>query len=59
MEAKRKPIAEYTLTDLGLEGAKPRLRIVGYEEPPARAGGVVVESVDELMDKLANEAKVI
>ena len=59
MKAKRKQIDEYSLADLGLDGEKPRLRIVGYEEPPARAGGVVVESVDELMDKLANEAKVI
>ena len=59
MTAKRKKIDEYSLADLGLEGETPRLRVVGYEQPPARAGGVLVESVDELMDKLTNEAKVL
>ena len=59
MKAKRKKIDEYSMADLGLEGEAPRLKIVGYEEPAARAGGVLVETVDELMDKLANEAKVI
>jgi hypothetical protein len=28
-------------------------------EPPARAAGIIVESVAELVDKLRNEAKVI
>lgn len=28
-------------------------------QPPARKGGVLVESVDELLDKLRNEAGVL
>jgi hypothetical protein len=28
-------------------------------EPPARAAGIIVETVGELVDKLRNEAKVI
>ncbi|CAE7031719.1 etfB [Symbiodinium microadriaticum] len=37
----------------------PRLKVVKVEEPPARAGGVKVSSVEELIDKLKNEAKVL
>lgn len=34
-------------------------RYAKVEEPAARKGGVKVESVDELIDKLRNEAKVL
>ena len=44
--------------DLGIDVA-PRLETLSVTEPPKRAGGVTVESVDELLDKLRNEAKVI
>ncbi|MFW5969858.1 MAG: electron transfer flavoprotein subunit beta/FixA family protein [Halofilum sp. (in: g-proteobacteria)] len=58
MKAKKKPIEQTTSADLGVD-VTPRLRQVKVEEPPARAGGVKVSSVDELVDKLRNEAKVI
>ena len=58
MKAKKKPIEQSSAADLGVEvGA--RLEQVKVEEPPARAGGVKVASVAELVDKLKNEAKVI
>ena len=38
---------------------EPRLTIEKVEAPSERAGGIVVESVDELLEKLRNEAKVI
>ncbi|MEM7679875.1 MAG: hypothetical protein AAF182_02600, partial [Pseudomonadota bacterium] len=44
--------------DLGVDYT-PRLSIVKVEDPPVRQGGVKVESVDELVEKLKNEAKVI
>ncbi len=58
MKAKKKPIEESSVEDLGVD-ATPRLKQLKVEEPPARKGGVKVSSVDELVDKLKNEAKVI
>jgi len=58
MKAKRKPLEEMDLDDLGLEPAL-KVEVVGFEMPPARKAGVTVGSVDELINKLANEAKVI
>ncbi|MEO0393039.1 MAG: electron transfer flavoprotein subunit beta/FixA family protein, partial [Pseudomonadota bacterium] len=37
----------------------PRLTVVKVEEPAKRQGGGKVSSVEELVDKLKNEAKVI
>ncbi len=58
MKAKKKPIEEITPEELGVD-VTPRLEIVKVEEPPVRAGGVIVADVDELLEKLKNEAKVI
>ncbi|MDX1609021.1 MAG: electron transfer flavoprotein subunit beta/FixA family protein [Halofilum sp. (in: g-proteobacteria)] len=58
MKAKKKPIEQTSLDELGID-ATPRLKQVKVEEPPARKGGVKVSSVDELVEKLRNEAKVI
>jgi electron transfer flavoprotein beta subunit len=44
--------------DLGVD-VSPRLTVLKVTEPPARKAGVKVASVDELVDKLRNEAKVI
>ena len=47
------------LSDLGLE-ASPLVSYSKYELPPARSGSVTyVESVDELVEKLHTEAKVL
>ncbi len=58
MKAKKKPIDTLTPADLGVDVA-PRLATLKVTEPPARAAGVKLESVAELVDKLRNEAKVI
>jgi len=58
MKAKKKPLEEITPEDLGVD-ISPRLEIVKVAEPPVRQGGGKVESVDELVEKLKNEAKVI
>ena len=58
MKAKKKELDVMTPEDLGVDYS-PRLAIVKVEEPPTRQGGGKVESVDELVDKLKNEAKVI
>ena len=58
MKAKKKPLDSLTAGDLGV-GIAPRLTIVKVEEPTARAAGIKVGDVQELVSKLKNEAKVI
>lgn len=58
MKAKQKPMDTKTPEDYGVSIA-PRLSVVKVSEPPKRTGGGKVASVDELIDKLKNEAKVI
>jgi electron transfer flavoprotein beta subunit len=58
MKAKKKPLDQISLEDLGVD-ASPRLTTVKVEEPPAREAGITVGSVSELVEKLKNEAKVI
>lgn len=58
MKAKRKPVEQTTPGDLGVDVA-PRLLYSHFEEPPKRKAGVRVASVQELVSKLVNEAKVI
>ena len=58
MKAKRKPMENLSPADLGV--AMERLvTIESLEAPPERAAGVIVKSVDELVEKLVNEAKII
>ena len=58
MKAKKKPMEEKTPQDYGVDVA-PRLEIVGTAEPQGRQAGVKVGSIEELVDKLKNEAGVI
>ncbi len=58
MKAKKKPLDILDPAALGVDIA-PRLTVVKVSEPPVRKGGVKVSSVDELVDKLKNEAKVL
>lgn len=58
MKAKSKVIKKYTPQELNVE-IKSDLQIVQVTEPPKRKSGVMVSSVDELIDKLKNEARVI
>ncbi|KAJ8662724.1 hypothetical protein O0I10_001688 [Lichtheimia ornata] len=58
MKAKKKPLVKLTPEDLGVD-ISPRLQTLKVEEPAKRQGGRKVESVDELLDKLKTEAKVL
>ena len=58
MKAKKKQLDVFTPTDLGVDITN-RLKLVKVSDPPARAGGVKVADVTELVAKLRNEAKVI
>lgn len=58
MKAKKKPLDVKTPEELGVDIA-PRMTILKVSEPPARGGGIKVADVDELIDKLKNEAKVL
>ncbi len=58
MKAKKKELETLTPGDLGVNTAK-RMETLKVAEPAQRSGGIIVASVDELIDKLKNEAKVI
>jgi electron transfer flavoprotein beta subunit len=51
MKAKKKPIAEKSPADLGVD-VTPRFKVLKVSEPPRRGGGVKVANVSELLDKL-------
>jgi len=58
MKAKKKPIAEKTVTDYGVDVAA-RLEVLKTAEPAGRKAGVKVKDVAELVSKLKNEAGVL
>ena len=58
MKAKKKPIDEKLPEDYNLE-ISPMLEIVKVSEPAQREAGIKVETVEELVDKLKNEAGVL
>lgn len=59
MQAKKKPIEQMSLSDLGVD-TKRALNYTKFELPPARSGETTfVADVAELVDKLHNVAKVI
>jgi len=58
MKAKKKPMEVMDAESLGVD-LQPRMQVIQVEEPPARAGGKKVESVDDLLSKLKGEAKVL
>jgi electron transfer flavoprotein beta subunit len=58
MKAKKKPVDQFTPGDLGVD-VTPRVTVLKVSEPPPRQAGVIVGGVDELVEKLKNEAKVI
>ena len=55
---RSKPLDIIPATDLGVD-ISPRLETIKVTLPAEREAGVIVETVDELIDKLKNEAKVI
>jgi len=58
MKAKKKPLDVVNPADLGVDIA-PTVEVISVEPPAERKAGVKVESVEQLVDKLRNEAKVI
>jgi len=58
MKAKKKPVENIPLADTKVDIA-PRLKTLKVAEPGARKAGVKVDSVEQLVDKLKNEAKMI
>jgi electron transfer flavoprotein beta subunit len=58
MKAKKKPLDVYTPDDLGVT-VTSHLTQLKVEPPAERKAGIKVETVDELVDKLKNEAKII
>jgi len=58
MKAKKKPLEEIELSALGVN-AVSRTKVSKLETPPKRKAGVRVKTVDELVDRLKNEAKVV
>jgi electron transfer flavoprotein beta subunit len=58
MKAKKKPIDVKAAADYGVDIA-PRLTSVKVGEPPKRQGGIKVESAQDLIVRLKNEAGVL
>lgn len=59
MAAKKKEIKEVPMAALGISVTAPAAKTIRHEAPPVRKAGVRVETVEALVDKLKNEAKVI
>jgi electron transfer flavoprotein beta subunit len=58
MKAKKKPLDVLDAADLDVD-TDAKVSTVGYELPPERQAGVIVENVDDLVNRLRNEAKVL
>lgn len=58
MQSKKKKIDTLDAAALGVT-LSPRVKVLSIEAPPERKAGIKVESVDELVEKLKNEAKVL
>jgi len=58
MKARKKELKEIPVADLGVD-VTPAVRVLKLETPPARQAGRKVESVQELVKILHDEAKVI
>ena len=58
VKSKRMAIEQLTAVQLGVDVAS-RLRTLKVEDPPTRRGGRKVGSVQELVDRLKNEAQVL
>ena len=58
MKARKKELKEIPLADLGVD-ASPRVKTIKLAPPPKRAAGRKVETVQELVNLLHTEAKLI
>jgi len=60
MKAKKKPLDTFDANDLGVVDLDSIANVVtDVKAPPPRPPGITVSNVDDLIDKLKNEAKVI
>lgn len=58
MKAKKKPVETIEAASLGVD-LTPRIAVIEVNEPPTRQGGMMVDDVDMLVDKLKNTAACI
>jgi len=58
MKAKKKPLETFSPSDLGVD-VQSHVTLVSVKPPAERSAGIKVESIEQLVDKLKNEAKVI
>jgi electron transfer flavoprotein beta subunit len=58
LKARSKPLEETNPDQLGVDIA-PRLKVLATEEPPLRKAGVKLNSVDELIARLRDEAGIL
>jgi electron transfer flavoprotein beta subunit len=58
MKARRKPMEEVSLEQTG-HGIEPKVRVVALERVDTARNCILVESVDELISRLRDEAKVL
>ena len=58
MKARQKKIEQIEISSMNLK-LDPRLKVIEVNDPPARKSGIMVKDIDELVQKLKNEAKVI
>ena len=58
MKAKKKKVDQKSAEDLGVD-VSPTITTIEVTDPPTRSAGIKVENVDQLIDKLKNEAKVL
>ncbi len=58
MKAKKKPLDVKSPADFGVD-VSPRLKTLKVEPPAERKAGIKVKTIEELVEKLKNEAKVI
>lgn len=59
MKARKKKIEQVDPVADCMVDLAPSLKIISVAEPQARQAGSILNSVDELVDKLQNEAKVL
>jgi electron transfer flavoprotein beta subunit len=58
MKAKKKPLDAKSAADFGVTPSA-RLKVLKVSDPPKRSAGIKVKTVEELVDKLKNEAGVL
>lgn len=58
MKAKKKKVDSLKAEDMGVD-LEPKNKVLEVYEPPPRKEGVLVNDVDQLLEKLRNEANII